>query len=68
MCGEILRQLIEGRTNAEVVVVASPEAAVGALSSKLPHVVLLSALLPPIGEGQVMWQIRRTDPEHKEQY
>jgi len=64
-CGEILRQLIEGRANADVVIVTSPEAAIGALSSQLPDVVLLSALLPPIGEGQVMWQLRRTDPEHK---
>jgi hypothetical protein len=64
-CGEILRQLIEGRANAEVVVVTSSEAAVGALASQLPDVVLLSALLPPIGEDQVMWQLRRTDPEHR---
>lgn len=64
-CGEILKQLIEGRANAEVVVVTSPEAAVGALSSQLPDVLLLSALLPPSGEDQVMWQLRRTDPEHR---
>ncbi len=64
-CGEMLRQLIDGRSNAEVVVVNSPEAAVGVLSSPLPDVVLLSSLLPPIGEDQVMWQLRRTDPEHR---
>jgi CheY-like chemotaxis protein len=60
-CAESLKRLISDRVNAEVIVAPSAEAAVGALASQIPDIVLISALLPSAGEEQVMWQLKRLD-------
>lgn len=60
-CAESLKRLISDRVNAEVIVAPSAEAAVGALVSQVPDIVLVSALLPSAGEEQVMSQLKRLD-------
>ena len=60
-CAERLKRLISDRVNAEIIVAPSAEAAVGALASQVPDIVLISALLPSAGEEQVMWQLKRLD-------
>jgi hypothetical protein len=64
-CGRNLIRLIQQAVNASVVVVSSGDAAVRALSSRLPDAVLVSALLPPNAEADVMRQLARADPGRK---
>lgn len=60
-CAESLKRLIDERVSAEIIVAPSAEAAVGALASQVPDIVLISALLPSAGEEQVMWHLKRLD-------
>ena len=64
-CAESLKRLIGERVSAEVFIAASAEAAVAALAAQVPDIVLISALLPAIGEEQIIWQLKRLDVDAK---
>ena len=46
-CREHLRALLDGRVEADLVIVASADAAAGAIHTNRPDLVLTSAVLPP---------------------
>ena len=62
-CREHLRALLAGRVEADLVIAASPEAAAGAIHTNRPDVVLMSAVLPPRAEEQVIDALKHLDPD-----
>jgi DNA-binding NarL/FixJ family response regulator len=59
--GERLKQLICERVDAEVVVVPSARAAIAAMSSQIPDVILTSVLLPPRDDAQLRAHLKQLD-------
>jgi hypothetical protein len=59
--GERLKQLICERGDAEVVVVHSARAAIAAMSSRMPDVILASVLLPPRDDAQLRAHLEQLD-------
>jgi hypothetical protein len=59
--GERLKQLICERGDAEVVVVHSAGAAIAAMSSRMPDVILASVLLPPPDDTQLRAHLEQLD-------
>src|ERR1700719_2629555 len=57
--GGRLKQLIRERVDADVVVVQSACAAIAAMSSQLPDVILTSVLLPPRDDAQLRSHLER---------
>jgi len=62
-CREHLRALLAGRVEADLVIAASPEVAAGAIHTNRPDVVLMSAVLPPRAEEQVIDALKHLDPD-----
>jgi CheY-like chemotaxis protein len=60
-----LRAILADRTVAEVVIADTAEEAVAALGVRVPDLLLVSAILPPLVEEQVMLHLKRLDPEGK---
>ena len=59
--GGRLKQLIGERVDAEVVVVRSARAAIAAMSSQVPDVILTSVLLPPPDDAQLRAHLEQLD-------
>jgi CheY-like chemotaxis protein len=59
--GERLKQLICERVDAEVVVVPSADAAIAAMSSQVPDVILTSMLLPPRDDAKLLAHLEQMD-------
>ena len=59
--GERLKQLIGERVNADVIVVRSARAAIAAMSSQVPDVILTSVLLPPRDDAQLRAHLEQLD-------
>ena len=57
----LLRQVITADVNAELLVVDSRDAAIAALSARVPEVILLTALLSPRDEEELISQLRTRD-------
>ena len=57
----ILKRIVRDRVNADVSVVESPDAALAAIGSRIPDVLLLSALLSPRDEDELMGHLRGLD-------
>ncbi len=57
----ILKRIIRDRVKAEFSVVESPDAALAAIGSRTPDVLLLSALLSPRDEDELMGHLRGLD-------
>jgi hypothetical protein len=62
-CREHLRALLDGRVEADLVIVASADAAAGAIHTNRPDLVLTSAVLPPRAEEQVIDALKHLDPD-----
>src|SRR6266566_5285047 len=54
----ILRKVLKGRIDAELLVVSTKDAAVEATSGRVPDLVLVSALLPPRDEDALFAHLR----------
>src|SRR4051812_23841093 len=57
----ILRKILRGRIDADLIVVATKDAAIGALSARVPDLVLVSTLLPPRDEDGLFAHLRSLD-------
>jgi hypothetical protein len=62
-CRERLRALLAERIDADVVVVSNPESAAGEIHASRPDLVLISAVLPPRAEDQVIDALKHLDPD-----
>jgi hypothetical protein len=58
-CGQRLRQLVADRLGAEIVVVASADAAISQMTSRVPDLILTSSLLPPQEEAQLQSHLKQ---------
>ncbi len=62
-CREHLQSLLAGRIFADVIMVANADAAAATLRSDRPDLILVSAVLPPRAEEQIVKQLKEVDPD-----